>query len=62
MSIRYHRRWYWKYIGVSYLCSFAAGWVLVHGRYWVALPLCLMGFLLAFAAGHHAHAVKEEMS
>ena len=59
MSIRYHRRWYWKLMAVSYLASFSAGWIAIHGHYVQGIGLALTGLMLAFAAGHHAHVIRE---
>lgn len=60
MSIAYHRRWWRKYMAVSYLASFSAGWFAVHADWLVAAPLFLIGIILGFAAGWHASAARKE--
>lgn len=53
-TFRYHRRWYWKYMAVSYLCTFSSGWIVLRGQYLAAFFLFLAGLALAFIAGGHA--------
>ena len=60
MSIAYHRRWYWKLIGVSYLCSFTGGWLLIDRAWPQGLLLCLTGFVLGFAAGRCLSLARRE--
>ena len=55
----YHRRWYWKYMAVSYLCSFSAGWIVLNGRYLSAFLMFVCGLVLAFTAGMHASAAAR---
>lgn len=58
-AFAYHRRWYWKYLVVSYLCTFSAGWVVLRAHWFVAFYLFACGMVLAFLAGTHASKARR---
>lgn len=60
MSVAYYRRWFWKYLAVSYLCSFAAGWLLITHSWRRGVPLAIIGLLMALAAGRQGVLATRE--